>query len=68
MAHMKNPVRAMTVEEVMRYYGVDRIEAALILAMERGEIDGDDVRLNADGKVIRRREPFSSDPRTSPKS
>lgn len=51
-----------TVEEVMADLGVDRVEAEFILAMVRGEIDGDTPIVDADGNVIR----SDSGPRPAP--
>ncbi len=64
MAIMKDPTLTMTVEEFMRYYGMtSRVDAEFIMALERGAIDGDDVVINADGKIIRQADREKEKPR-----
>jgi len=42
-----------TIGEVMTLYGVDEAKARFILALRRGEIEGDIVILDEDGNEVR---------------
>lgn len=58
---IEGTTREETIKLTAEAYGISEVDAAFIYAQEHGEIDSDEIELDADGNVI----PPPDDPRLS---